>query len=295
MLLYSVIARSIDGAILVEATTAGVEGNHPQVTNQLVQKLISNPSLIATGNRKTFANSVDMNGNGNGGSNGNGNGGGGKNNNSGDLDGIGGGDIEMKGFWNGWGAEEIYDDSESMEYFFHVQRGESVYFICISDDTDGRQHRINYSFLINVQKEFALKYTPNKIIQVNAYGLEKKFKQTLNNMMHHCNTNRSSLGHGTKASQLNAEVESIRNIMEVNIDIIMKNEKNLTAMIDTTDDLLDESMVFKKRGKKLKKVMKRRTLMYKIILVGFGLLTIYLLIVQICGFDLTCKEDHGYY
>ena len=83
--------------------------------------------------------------------------------------------------------------------------------------------------------------------------------------------------------------------MEVNIDIIMKNEKNLTAMIDTTDDLLDESMVFKKRGKKLKKVMKRRTLMYKLILVGFGLLTIYLLIVQICGFDLTCKEDHGYY
>jgi len=287
MLLYSVIARSSDGAILVEATTAGVEGNHPQVTNQLVQKLISNPSLIATGNRKTFANSVDLNGNGNGGS--------GKYNNSGDLDGIGGGDIEMKGFWNGWGAEEIYDDSESMEYFFHVQRGESVYLICISDDIDGQQHRINYSFLLNVQKEFTLKYTPNKIIKLNAYGLEKQFKQTLNNMMHHCNTNRSSLGHDTKTSQLNTEVESIKNIMEMNIDIIMKNETSITAMINTTDDLLDESMVFKKRGNKLKRVMKRRTLMYKLILVGFGLLTIYLLFVQICGFDLTCKEDHGYY
>lgn len=114
-------------------------------------------------------------------------------------------------------------------------------------------------------------------------------------MMHHCNTNRSSLGHDTKASQLNTEVESLKNIMGVNIDIMMKNEKSITDMMETTDDLLDESMVFKKRGKKLKKVMKRRTLMYKLILVGFGLLTIYLLIVQICGFDLTCREDHGYY
>ncbi len=123
MLLYSIIARSSDGIVLVEATTAGVEGNHPQITNQLVQKLIANPSLIPLGVRKTFVNNVHE--------------GLSRDDTSGNED----GDIEMKGFWNGWGAEEIYYEQESLEHFFHVQRDESVYFICLSDDKDGQQHR----------------------------------------------------------------------------------------------------------------------------------------------------------
>ncbi len=56
MILYSVVARSNDGTILAEATTAGVEGNHAQVTSQLIHALVNDPSLLpAVGNRKTFA------------------------------------------------------------------------------------------------------------------------------------------------------------------------------------------------------------------------------------------------
>lgn len=276
MLLYSIIARSSDGIVLVEATTAGIEGNHPQITNQLVQKLVAKPSLVPLGIRKTFANNVQV---------------GSSNNNN--IGGFDDDDIEMKGFWNGFSTEEIYDEREVMEHFFHVQRDESVYFICLSDDRDGQQHRINYSFLNDVQKEFSTKYTPNKIMRMNAYGLEKQFKRKLNSMMHHCNTNRNPL-QNTQTSHLNAKVESLKKIMGTNIDLMMRSETNIEDLVETTDDLLEESKIFKKNGRRLKGVMKRKERFYKLILVGFALLTIYLMVVTICGFDMTCTEEHDY-
>jgi len=277
MLLYSIIARSSDGIVLVEATTAGVEGNHPQITNQLVQKLIANPSLIPLGVRKTFVNNVHE--------------GLSRHDTSGNED----GDIEMKGFWNGWGAEEIYYEQESLEHFFHVQRDESVYFICISSDKDGQQHRRNYCFLNDIQKKFNIKYTPKKIVKLNAYGLEKQFKTTINSIMHDYNTTgRTPLNNDTQASNLNAEVESIKKIMGNNIHIMMRNEANFENLVETTDDLLEDSKVFTKRGRKLKKVMKKKAWCYKVILIGFAFLTIYLMAVTFCGFDLTCAEEHYY-
>ena len=260
--------------VLVEATTAGIQGNHAQITNQLIQKLTANPGLIPVGNRKTYSNNVNLQKINS------------QNNNT-------FGDIEMKDFWNGFNTEEDYDVQGSMEHFFHVQRGESVLYICLSDDANGQQHRINFGFLLDAQKEFTLKYTPNKILKANAYGMEKAFSKPLSNMMHHCNTHRDASGKDTRTAQLRTEVESIKKVLGLNIDLIMKREDHLEDLMDTTDDLLVDSKVFAKRGKNLKRAMKKKASMYKLILVLFGLLTIYLMIVKLCGFDLSCQAEES--
>lgn len=283
MLLYTLIARSSDGCILVEATTPGITGNHLQITNQLLQKLTANPHIIPVGNRKSFTNSTRSGYNTSSSIN--------------QWGAEGGGvDAKMKSSWNNFQTEEVYD-SEShtsnsintdIPHYFHVQRGESVLFIALSDDAASQNHRINFSFLLDVQKEFVKKYTPNKILKANAYGMEKAFNKPLSNMMHHCNTNRNPIGKITKHSMLNAEVESIKKVLGINIDLLMTREKHMRDLMHQSNDLLVDAKVFSKRGRKLKRAMKKREWVYKLILVMFGLLTLYLMMAKLCGFGLKC-------
>jgi len=308
MLLYALIARSSDGCVLVEATTAGIQGNHTQITSQLLQKLTLNSNIIPMGNRKTFTNNSRTEyfhghsaiGGGEG----------------------EGGDVEMKSYWNNFDTEEIYNvlggeeetkvekerktrwtkknhasstagwtSSNDIPYYFHVQRGESVLYVALSDDSNLQDHRINFAFLLDVEKEFATRYTPNKILKSNAYGMERDFGKVLQKMMHHCNTHRNMLGKDTRTSKLNAQVETIKNVLGVNIDLLMRREEHMRDLMDQTDDLLVDAKVFSKRGKKLKRAVKKKAWIYKMIIAGFAVLTIYLMMVKLCGFDLSCKSD----
>ena len=129
MLLYSLVARSRDGSILVEAKTSGVEGNCPQVTSQLLQKLVEDPSLSPIGVRKTFTTNIIT---------------------KSSRSTLNGGDIEMSNYWGGKAVDvdygdvfgREYEDRRGSEYLFHVVQGECLYFLCLSDDTDGIQHRM---------------------------------------------------------------------------------------------------------------------------------------------------------
>ena len=257
MIIYTLIARSSDGMILVESTSAGIQGNHVQITNRLLQKLTANPHLVPVGNRKTYSNNVSMlptlnevN----------------RNN----------GDIEIKSYWNGSGTEEIYDNNEagaSMPHFFHVERGEAVLYISLSDDTSSQNHRINFGFLLDLQKEFTSKYTPNKILKANAYGMEKQFSKILANMMHHCNTNRHTQGRNSTLTKLNSEVESIKKVLGSSYDLLIRNQETLHSLVEKSDDLLFDAEVFSKSGRKIiKKAMKKKDKFFKIVLIVFVML-----------------------
>ena len=142
----------------------------------------------------------------------------------------------------------------------------------------------NFGFLLSVQKEFTEKYTPNKIEKANAYGFEKGFSKNLSQLMHHCNTTRFSTGVDPNTAKLTSEIESLKTIMGNNIDLLMNRGNELDRIVERSDDLLIESKVFSKRGKRLKKVMRRKAMCYKMVIVGFFLVTIYLMIRF--GFDL---------
>ena len=111
MILYSVIARSSDGTILAEATNAGVEGNQALVAQQLIQALVKKTSLVAIGNRKTFAHVSTA------------------------MEAMKDGNHDAY-----WGTHE--SSSGTMENYFHVQRGESTFYVCLSDERDGQSQRL---------------------------------------------------------------------------------------------------------------------------------------------------------
>jgi len=272
MILYTIIARSSDGAILAEATTGGIEGNHPIVMQQLMEALLDKPQLAPTvGNRKTFAH-------------------------------IGSeeNDIEQsdtQDFWSPFGrkgGDNTDGECRSLENYFHVLRGQNEFYVCLSDDKEQRSQKVNFGFLIDTQKEFTNKYSPGKIEKANAYQFDKVFGKTISNLMHYNNTHRQSLGTDPKTSQLTAEIETIKKTMDCNLEVLMRRGNALEEMVEFSDDLMIEGQVFNKRSTQLKRVMRTKVMRYKLILLGFVLLLIYLMLAKMCGFNLSCNaNDYG--
>ena len=126
MIIYTVLARSQDGAVLVESTASGLEGNHPQITRTLVSCLQQNLELVPLGNRKTFVHR-----------------------NTGD-DSECDPENDFEGFWHGlegfWGGVcdpgSKNQNSDDLGNYFHVLHGEGVFYICLSDDEIGRQQNV---------------------------------------------------------------------------------------------------------------------------------------------------------
>lgn len=108
--------------------------------------------------------------------------------------------------------------------------------------------------------------------------------------MHHSNTNRR-IGSDYRTTQLHADIESIKNTMDTNIELLMKRGNVMEELLEQSDDLLMESQIFHKRSTNLKRAMKKKSLYYKMLLFGFAVFTIYLMMVKLCGFDLSCEAD----
>ncbi len=114
--------------------------------------------------------------------------------------------------------------------------------------------------------------------------------------MHHCNTNRHSSGNSNdkQAMQLQSDVENIKNTIDMNIELLMERSVKLEDLMEQSDELLMESQAFNEKSNQLKKVMRRKVWRYKLILITFAVLTLYLMMVKMCGFDLSCESDYHY-
>ena len=116
--------------------------------------------------------------------------------------------------------------------------------------------------------------------------------------MHHCNTN-THLNSDPEINKLNAEIQSIKGTMDTNLELLMRRGVRMEDLLETTEELLEDTQVFNKNSTKLKRVMKKKALYYKLVLVGFAAMIIYLMMVKLCGFDLSCEASSnnkgGYY
>jgi len=331
MILYTVIARTSDGSVLVECTLPGVEGNHPQITHELISAVRRNPTLVINGNRRTFAykaftNAEDMTPSNTAPSS-----------SSGNrapliqllpnpMDGLLHGFQAIDGFLDKVVAEVVTDDDDDDEndddeyhhrhhsntlpiagkhikattvmsqnsnnnktaflgYYFHVTMGESVMFICLSDDSLTRQQNVNFSFLQELAKNFTSLYTPNKIQKAIAYGMEQNFSNTLQSLMHHYNTYRMTMLDDPNVLALKAQVESLKNTMDHNIVLAMSREHKLEQLIQKSDAMEQSSKVFTKRAKTARRIVWRKKLVCKILIILFIGLLIYFFFAMICSFD----------
>jgi hypothetical protein len=260
MILYAVIARAKDGVILVESTVAGVGGNFPQITVEVLERVVvsskhaaagaatgrtaaplrlndgnssQNGELLPCGAHRTFAQHREANNDG-------------LFFPSGLFSGISthltslginydhGDDIESKN-----NASECDD----VGYYFHLYRKDNTICLCISDDTDARQHAINYSFLDDAESKFSKSYAAFQVTKAKAYGMEKNFSKELAKLIYFYNENRSTMVRQEKVNVLINKVDDLKGIMGRNIDMVLEREGKLVDLVEQSDSMLKDTKV----------------------------------------------------
>lgn len=144
----------------------------------------------------------------------------------------------------------------------------------------------------DIQQSFSSKFTLSKIQRANAYAMDKSFAPVLTTHMHHFNVNRNELRNENRVKEMTSRVESLKETLDENITLLLKRDVYIDNLIEQSNDLMIESKVFSKQSDKLKKVMRKKTRLYKMVLVAFGVFLFYFMLSAICDFDLSeCRPS----
>ena len=125
MIIYTVICRAKDAAILVECADRELAGNAPQVTAMLMGHLRDHPDILLSGERKTFV----------------------QHNNASSQDKENGGlaNFDFFSMFMDTCANALGEETEQSiqdEHYFHIILKGGVFFCCIGDDPDFRDQKV---------------------------------------------------------------------------------------------------------------------------------------------------------
>jgi hypothetical protein len=118
MIVYAVICRSKDAAILCEFSSEALSGNAPQVTAFLLEHLRDHPALVKEGDLKTFRHA-----------------------NPG---------ADQEDFFSQFlqactvaiSTSDELNPGDVEEYFFHLWHQDEVFYCCLGDDKDPREQKV---------------------------------------------------------------------------------------------------------------------------------------------------------
>ena len=117
MIVYAVICRAKDAAVLVEVSTEALTGNAPQVTTALLEHLRDHPESLVEGDLKTYVQR-----------------------NAGEANDIF--SNFMQACTVAITTAESMDLGDVHEHFFHIWHMDGVYYCGLSDDSDPRVQQV---------------------------------------------------------------------------------------------------------------------------------------------------------
>jgi hypothetical protein len=150
----------------------------------------------------------------------------------------------------------------------------------------------NFAFLEHVKTEFTSLYKDRRIEKANAYGLDKDFGPHLRSAMHFYNSNGERLRRDAKVEDLVKQIESMKTVMGRNIHLALERGENLESLVEKSDKMQKDSLVFKKRGNQLMKIMRWQNMKYTCCLWGLGIGLVWFFVSCLCGLNLArCIPD----
>ncbi|EEC48878.1 predicted protein [Phaeodactylum tricornutum CCAP 1055/1] len=263
MIVYAMICRAIDAAVLVEFAEE-LQGNAPQVTSSLMESLRDHPELVNEGDRKTYVQ---------------------RNESQSDI---------ISHFLESC-AVALGDQGNSVEeFYFHLFKMNGIFYCCIGDDPDTRDQKVNFAFLEHICNEFVTTFRSSRIESANAYSLDKQFKPTLRSSMHHYNTNHKSIGQEDKVRCVLAQVEDMKAVMGRNINLLLSRGEDLNAMSQKSDTMQEDAMVFKKNTTTAAWKLQRQVYLYGLLAALGIVLLIYMISISVCGARLKyCRSSRA--
>ena len=270
MIVYVVICRSSDAAILCEYSTDDLTGNAPQCTAAILEHLRDHPNILKEGDLKTFRNSNKA-----------------SNGSSGCSD---EGDY-LSQFLQACTvaittAEEM-DLGSIEEHFFHLWHQDGVFYCCLSDDKEARQQKVNFGFLQTLSHDFKGRFSQRRIKNANSYALDKEFRPVLRSTMHHYNVHRKEilLQDNAQIDQLLTQVDDLKNVLGRNLNLLLERDQHLDSLMNKATQARRDSLVFRKKSVKVKKHLEIKAVKMWF-LIGFSVsIFLYFVLISACGFN----------
>jgi vesicle-associated membrane protein 7 len=249
MIVYAVICRAKDAAILVEYFTESLSGNAPQVTTALLEHLRDNPNVIQEGNLKTFVHR-----------------------NSDETVSEDFFSTVIQACTVPINSAEDLDLGSFEEHYFHLWYQDGVYYCCLSDSPEPRHHKVAFAFLQAVARDFSGKYFSLKIMNCNAYAMNKDFSPNIRSAMHYYNINCDTLSRDQKINSLMTQVEDMKTLLGRNLQLMLDRGEKMDRLLATSDRALKDSEVFRRRSEKVKQLKRFRMIKTYMVLGGMMLL-----------------------
>jgi Synaptobrevin/Regulated-SNARE-like domain len=262
MIVYAVICRSKDAAILCEYSTEALTGNAPQVTAALLEHLRDHPAIMKEGDLKTFRHRNDDNG------------------------------IDEEHFFSQFlqACTVAISTSDEMEMgaidenFFHLWHQDEVFYCCLSDDRDPKEQKVNFAYLQALAHDFGGRYSKRRIRNANSYAMDKDFKAMMRSAMHHYNINRTELSRDEHINSLLAKVEDLKNVLGRNMELLLEREQHLDSLMDKATQAKRDSMVFRKQSAQAKRLMEIKSYKMWFLICLTLFVMFYVVITSNCGF-----------
>lgn len=160
-------------------------------------------------------------------------------------------------------------------------------FLTVADDAYGRA--IPSEFLNRMQTEFAAKYT-DKAAAAKEGGLNSSYGKQLKQMMEHAT---QFPGEYSKVANVTKKVEEVKGIMAENIDRMLQRGEKLELLTDKTENLMNESQLFQKQSRTLRRQFWWQNIKMKLIVGGAVLLCLVVVFLIICFSKIDCFNRHG--
>jgi hypothetical protein len=220
MIIYTVICRARDAAILVEVSSPELSsGNAPQVTALLLSHLKDHPEQLLEGERKTFV----------------------QRNDDAEEDFF---SFFMESCSTALGGEEAWVE----EHYFHLLRIAGVFYCCIGDDADMKDQKVNFAFLDHICADFTKQYRKSRIEKANAYALDKAFTPKVRTAMHYHNVNHKTIAQEERVKKLLTKVDYMKRVMGVSINLLLEKGENLQKLVQKSDELETDAKIFRKKS-----------------------------------------------
>jgi len=175
-----------------------------------------------------------------------------------------------------------YDDKHIFHMIIRPNKNATIIYLCLtSGGTISVSPRLCFGFLEAVCEVFQAKLGRAARV-ANAHGLEKSFGVELTSMMHRWNTAPPAV-RDQGMVRVEGKIQGVKKVMHQNVKELLKREEAMEMLVDRTESLQEEAVVFKRRSEMVKEKMKQKYLFYRFLLVAVILLVILFLTVSVCG------------
>jgi len=266
MIIYTAIGRQSDAAVLVDCCDPLLKGNAGVVTATLFCHLKDHPEFLQEGQFQTMIQrnveeSVDF----------------------------------LSHFIEA--CSTALGDEMVDEHYFHIYYVKGVIYMCIGDDSNRSDQKVNFAFLEHISKEFTRLHNPRRIRNANAYGMEKTFRPNMSQAMHHYNINHDKMAQEPKIRELESQLSDLKQVLGRNMNLLLERGENLDRMMERSEALEADAQVFRKKSKVMLKTMRLKY--YKTVLIYAGLVGLVVAVIvctvltRVCGIDLYYCRGHG--